>query len=318
MSREISPLGVGFESLPPHFQINPRCEESLDGYQEYLLDKGLRESTIETKTKLIRILRKRVGGLWDSDNVTLYIRRAQWNGRRKNNASYAYRDWCRWKGFDYEFERVKEPDAPLPYIPTERDLDQLIAGMNHKYATFLQLLKESAFRPGETMSLTPRDVDLERRLVTLNTPSKNSRPRQFKMSERLAQMMSERIVSTLRNQRIWPSKYECLHRTFSVRRKALAEKLKNPNLLRISFKTFRHWKATTEYHRTKDILHVMKVLGHKSIHNTLVYTHLIDVKEDEWISKVAHNANEACQLVEAGFEFVCSIQNEEMIFRKRA
>ena len=316
-SRSCSSGFRGFESLPPHFRINPRLEESLDRYQEYLRDKGLRDSTIETKTKLIRILRKRVGGLWDSDQIGLYIRRSSWDGRRKNIASYAYRDWCRWKGFDYDFERVREPDPPLPYIPTERELDQLIAGMSHKYATFLQLLKESAFRPGEAMRLTPRDVDLEKRLVTLNAPEKNSRPRQFKMSMRLAQMMSEMIVSTPITQRIWNSKYECLHRTFSLRRRALAEKLKNPNLLRISFKTFRHWKATTEYHRTKDILHVMRLLGHKNIQNTLVYTHLIDTKEDQWISKVAHNSDEACRLVEAGFEFVCLIQNEEMIFRKR-
>jgi integrase len=164
--------------------MNPRHEESLDGYQEYLRDRGLRDSTIETKTKLIHILRKRVGSLWDSDKVGQHIRRAQWDGRRKNNASYAYRDWCRWKGFEYEFERVREPDPPLPYIPIERELDQLIAGCNHKYATFLQLLKESAFRPGEAMRLTPIDIDLERRLVTLNKPEKNSRPRQFKMSER--------------------------------------------------------------------------------------------------------------------------------------
>jgi site-specific recombinase XerD len=28
-----------------------------------------------------------------------------------------------------------------------------------------------------------------------------------------------------------------------------------------------------EYHRAKDILHVMQLLGHKSIKNTLIYTH---------------------------------------------
>jgi hypothetical protein len=28
---------------------------------------------------------------------------------------------------------------------------------------------------------------------------------------------------------------------------------------------FRHWKATMEYHKTKDILHVMRLLGHKNI-----------------------------------------------------
>jgi len=30
-----------------------------------------------------------------------------------------------------------------------------------------------------------------------------------------------------------------------------------------------------EYHKTKDILHVKRVLGHKRIENTMVYTHLV-------------------------------------------
>lgn len=39
--------------------------------------------------------------------------------------------------------------------------------------------------------------------------------------------------------------------------------------------------------------------------------------EDEWISKVARNADEASELVEAGFEFICSTPDDFMVFRKR-
>jgi len=72
-----------------------------------------------------------------------------------------------------------------------------------------------------------------------------------------------------------------------------------------------------EYQRTKDILHVKYVLGHKNIKNTLVYTHLIDFKDDEYVSQVAKNAEEACTLVESGFEFVCSTPDDYLVFRKR-
>ena len=37
-----------------------------------------------------------------------------------------------------------------------------------------------------------------------------------------------------------------------------------------------HFKVTMEYHKTKDILHVMRILGHRNIKNTLVYTHLVN------------------------------------------
>ena len=72
-----------------------------------------------------------------------------------------------------------------------------------------------------------------------------------------------------------------------------------------------------EYHKTKDILHVKNVLGHKNIKNTLVYTQLVNFREEEFISKVAKNADEACVLVESGFEFVCNTPDAIMVFRKR-
>jgi len=39
----------------------------------------------------------------------------------------------------------------------------------------------------------------------------------------------------------------------------------------------RHWKGTMEYHKTKDILYVMKVLDHRDVKNTLVYIDLENV-----------------------------------------
>lgn len=56
--------------------------------------------------------------------------------------------------------------------------------------------------------------------------------------------------------------------TFQKARKRLAAKLQNPRLLNISFHTFRHWKATYEYHRTHDPYYVKQFLGHKSLKNT--------------------------------------------------
>jgi hypothetical protein len=71
-----------------------------------------------------------------------------------------------------------------------------------------------------------------------------------------------------------------------------------------------------EYHRTKDILYVMKLLGHKDIANTLIYTQLVEFEGDEYSSAVAHNVDEAKKLIEAGFEYVCDHENM-MLFRKR-
>jgi hypothetical protein len=72
-----------------------------------------------------------------------------------------------------------------------------------------------------------------------------------------------------------------------------------------------------EYHKTKDILHVMRLLGHRNIKNTLLYTQLIQEDEDEkYISKTARSINEARVLVEAGFEYICEVDGFKLL-RKR-
>mgnify|MGYP003878351593 CR=1 FL=1 len=68
---------------------------------------------------------------------------------------------------------------------------------------------------------------------------------------------------------------DAMRKSFQRQRKRMAAKLKNSRLLQISFHTFRHWKATMEYHKTRDILHVMQMLGHRNIQNTLISVSLM-------------------------------------------
>lgn len=60
----------------------------------------------------------------------------------------------------------------------------------------------------------------------------------------------------------------------------------------------------------------MRMLGHRNINNTLLYTQLVNFESDEYHSAVAKNTEEARELIEAGFEYVCTHENT-MVFRKR-
>jgi hypothetical protein len=61
---------------------------------------------------------------------------------------------------------------------------------------------------------------------------------------------------------------------------------------------------------------MMKMLGHKNIQNTLLYTQLIDFETDDYHSATAKTVQEAQKLVEAGFEYVCDFEDVKL-FRKR-
>jgi len=157
--------------------------------------------------------------------------------------------------------------------------------------------------------------------TTLRSPSKpvkGHRPRILTVSIELIRRL-EQIMSN-NNQRIF-NQFQ-LERAFYYKRKTTAYKMANPRLLEITFTTFRHWFGTMEYHRTKDILHVQRLLGHKNTQNTLIYidleAKLFNNISDGFTVRVAHNVGEATSLIEVGFEYVTGEYNDGgKIFRKR-
>jgi len=156
-------------------------------------------------------------------------------------------------------------------------------------------------RSGEASKIKWTDFDFVTNTVRVNNPEKHGNPRMHKISDKLVSML-----------KALPQKYDmpfqssvhCVRSNFTIQRKRAAEKMKNPRFLSIHFHTFRHWKATMEYHKTKDILHVMRMLGHRSINSTLLYTQLVDFEGDEYDVKVAERKEEIIALLEAGFEWV--------------
>jgi integrase len=221
------------------------------------------------------------------------------------------------EGLTWEKPRCKV-SRTIPFIPTEAELDALIAGCGKKTATFLRLLKETAMRSGEAKRLQWTNIDSERRIITLNDPEKGSNPRAWKVTSELIGMLS--TLPKKSNRVFGDGPINSQKTTFTRARKRLAHKLQNPRLLRISFHTFRHWKATTLYHQTKDPYYVKEFLGHKSLKSTEIYITIertiFEPSNDEYTVKIAKDPKNIKELLEAGFEYVCN--KEELVFlRKR-
>lgn len=60
----------------------------------------------------------------------------------------------------------------------------------------------------------------------------------------------------------------------------------------------------------------MKMLGHKNIQSTPLYTQLISFESDEFHSTTAKTVQDAQKLVEAGFEYVTEFEGAK-VFKKR-
>jgi len=278
----------------------------------WLKKQGYAEITITERCKLLKTLINRGANLTDPESVKEVIAKQKWSEGRKENAVDAYTSFLLMIGKTWQPPRYKRIEK-LPFIPTENEIDQLIAGCSFRTGVFLQLLKETGMRPGEAIRLEWTDIDPVNRTVKI-TPEKGSNPRILKISTTLMERLN---ALPRKSSRVFGDiKLKSIQKRFQDQRRKIAAKLRNPRLLKITFTTLRHWKATMEYYKTKDILHVMRMLGHKNIKNTLIYTHLVNFEDNEFICKAAWTLEEASRLVEAGFEYVCDVEGAKL-FRKR-
>jgi integrase len=276
---------------------------------------GRTRGTIKNYNKwFIRCLKHDVD-IFNPEEVKGYLAKASLKERTKITIVGMLRVWYRFLRLHWEPPKYTA-EAEIPFLPTEQELDHLVAGCGKKMAIYLQLMKETGARAGEVSKLTWIDVDFQQRIVRIK-PEKGSLPRILPLSSKAIEMLnnipknSEHIFLIADNMRS----------IFYNERKNIAKKLANPRLLQISFHTFRHWKGTTEYHKTKDIYYVKELLGHKTIQSTQVYIHIerslfLNAPPEDYHVKVAKTQEEITQLLETGFEYV--LQKDDLaFFRKR-
>jgi integrase len=284
----------------------------------WLKNQAYSHHTIRSRANLLRGLIKNKADLNDPESVKEAIANANnWGETTKLLATTSYDSFLKWQGKAWIPPRYKQAQT-LPFIPTEEELNALIATCGKKLSTMLQTLKETGARLGEVFKLEWTDIDYQRHTLRINHPEKGSNPRILSISETLAGMIS---VLPKKNLRVFGGgSLRTFETSFWNQRKKAAFKLQNERLKAITFHTFRHWKATMEYHKTHDIFYVQRLLGHKNIQNTAIYitleNTLFQAKDDEFHVAVAKNLEEACKLVQVGFEYVCDVDNAK-VFRKR-
>ncbi len=299
----------------------PNVNELLFNYAWFLKKEGYAESTIKGRVWLLKILARRGADLLNPESVKEAIAKQDvWCNKRKVNAVDAYTAFLRMVGGTWSPPAYRY-SSKLPFIPIEAELDALVNGCGPKTSIFLQILKETGIRAGEAQRLRWADIDFERCTIRV-TPEKGSEPRIIKVSSNLiSRLLTLRSRNRVRDsERIFANDLRTIRKVFERQRENIARKLQNQRIKQIHFHTFRHWKATMLYHQTKDILYVMKFLGHKNIKNTLIYIQIEEAifrgQEDGFICKAAQTVDEAKTLIEAGFEYVCDF-NGVKLFRKR-
>jgi integrase len=253
--------------------------------------------------------------IFDPEAVKATLANAQWLNSSKRNVAEMFNTFYKHLNINWKMPKYTR-QSNTPFIPTEAEIDALIATAKIKNATLILTLKETGARIGEINFLQWTDIDVERRTIHI-TPEKGSNARILPMSTTLINMLNKLPRKT---NKVFEGNTHTYQLAFYKIAQRAALKLGNPRLLRIHPHTLRHWKGTTEYHKTKDIIRVQQVLGHKDIKQTLVYINLenalYNYTTDEYTCKIAETPEEAIKLIEAGFEHITNY-GEKQLFKKR-
>jgi len=278
-------------------------------YMAYLEKEGY--TTKSAYLKLIKRLAKIGANLLDPEVVKTVIAKQSWKHGTKMLATYAYDAFAKMEKITWQPPKYTQEEA-LPFVPEEKELDQLIAScQSRRMAAFLQTLKETYADPEEILRL--RWIDISNNVLTINNPVKGHLPGQNEVSNKLLAMLN---ILPKNSERIFPTNYSTIYTCFDNVRKRAARLLQNPRLLKVSFKSFRHWGGSMIAHYTNgNVLTVKKLLRHKRVESTMKYISMIHFKDDEFEVTTATTIEEAKQILTAGFDYVTA-KDGIMLFRR--
>jgi len=238
---------------------------------------------------------------------------------RKLNLRKAYISFLNYHKIQADIPRYPYK-RPIPYVPHERFLDQLINSCQSiQMMVFLMTLKETAARPGEAFQLMWNDIDPVNKTINISHPEKGSNPRVLPISDNLLKKLLE--LPHIRANYIFNYKNKKnLSNSFRTMRDHAIRKFSNTELRKIDFYTFRYWRATEEYDRShKDFEAVMYLLGHNSLRYVLLYKQLSKVRHfgrgEEYIVREAKTKKDCIALLADGFEHVMD-KGGASLFRK--
>ena len=273
------------------------------------------DSTIQYTAKRLRHL-QRYCTLADPEAIKTFVANKKCSNAFKECLIEAYAIYMRSIGQTWKQPFYNRYDK-LPKIPSEEKIDMLISNATPRMALILSMSKDLGTRPIELTWLKVSDIDLQNGATHI-TGAKHTVGRVGKLRPNTLEMLKQYILKNhlSTNDRLFKCQSKNIGEQHRRLRNRLAQKLQDSTFKSIRLYDFRHFKATMEYHKTRDLLHIKTLLGHKDLRTTLRYTQLLDLPNDEYTCKTATTVEEATQLIENGFEYITEMDGLKL-FRKR-
>ena len=276
-------------------QLNADTEGLIAQYLAYLEKEGHVQET--RYPYLIKRLARLGANLKDPESVKQVIAKQKIKNGTKIQYVYAYDNFAKMLKILWQIPKYAQEEN-LPFVPEEKEVDQLIAFCHSKrMAAYLQTLKETFADPSEALRI--KWIDITDNIVTINYPVKGHLAGQIQVSNKLIAMLNS-LPKT--SERIFPTTYGVTSNTYMRMRKRCAEVQKNPRLLSVELRSFRHLGGSMIAHYTNgNVLTVKKLLRHKRVENTMKYISMIHFDDKDFEVATACTPEEVKQLGVAGW-----------------
>jgi integrase len=271
-------------------------------YMAYLEREGF-AGEIQYPTTLSHLV-KDGADLLDPESVKTVIAQQKkkngepWSNSMKMLSVYAYDAFCKMKNITWNRPTYHQNEATIAYHD-EKLLDLLVnAAGSRKMATFLSCLKETFADPSEIIEA--EWIDLKENVLSINHPCKGHLSGKVELTPSLTQMIN---ALPHKNKRIFATSYKYAYSSFHRLRKRAAARYQKPELIEITFKSFRHWGGSKIAQLSNgNTLIIMKALRHKSFKSSLRYIHDIPIKDEDYEVTSATTPEEILALGKAGWQ----------------
>ena len=186
------------------------------------------------------------------------------------------------QNFNQEIPLAKNNEK-LPIVLSREEINRMFESVNNlKHRLIIMFLYYTGIRLNELINLKWQDIDFEREIIHLKV-TKGSRDRVLFLHSRLKDFIN--ILKPKKQGLIFVSNFSKKYNKRTIQsivkntaKKAGIEKKVTPHTLRHSF-------ATHLLEAGADIRHIQKLLGHKNLRTTQIYTHVAN-KDIKNLSKL--------------------------------
>ncbi len=176
--------------------VEPRIQEKAAGatvndakslifeYAWMLKKQGYREGTIREYANQIALLKKYGADIFNPESVKSVLAQASWKESTKAVITKIYSNFLSFHNLTWHEPTYKQRKT-LKFIPTEKEINDLISCCGKITSLALRIAKETGARIGEIAKLRWIDIDREKRILRISEAEKGSNPRILSISNDL-------------------------------------------------------------------------------------------------------------------------------------